>query len=640
MKPLSMICSLVGMLSLTTASYAASFVVPSGTTAPAQTLTNVGDTGLIEAGGTISSGAASGVTMLNDDQALLNDGLITITGSSHNGVLNNAGATGLGNNSQITNNGTILTTGLDGDGILNEAGATGGGNNVQITNKGAISTTAGSAFGISNEAGLGVGAHDVQITNNGTISTVGSTSIGIFNEAGPAGGAYNVQITNNGTISTTGVGAFGIFNRAGAGGANNVQVTNCGTIVTTAPSTFGIFNQGSQNFTLINCGTIATPQTLAINIIGDLHPTLTLLQGSNIQGGVHSDSPLNINVGPALNLLLTLDSTSAGFIPGQIADPFVIVGNTIAVLDPVGLALQADVIADLSDALLIDIYRWRAAFTCCCCRPCSRELWAEGLGSYRKRSHGVDGYENWQGGFLVGYDVPLFCGNAGVFGGASFGEATASRAQQGGDHASYVGGLSYERICCRTFIGAALVAGYTSLDNSRFVANNLVPGGIQIARSQAQGFFISPEITCAQQLVGGYMSAIVSGTLRYAGLFLGNYGEHGSSADFTVRDRNIQLLTARGELSFPLALCCGLCLEPYVGAFGRFQVSESRLNGELLGTLLSFDPGGPRNLGAVLVGLRGDKKWGRFDLFLNVEGSFDNHKSNRVLGEGGIGHNF
>ena len=58
---------------------AADFIVPSATTVGQQTLTDVGDTGVIESGGAITS-AASAVLMLNADQTVINDGAISTTG--------------------------------------------------------------------------------------------------------------------------------------------------------------------------------------------------------------------------------------------------------------------------------------------------------------------------------------------------------------------------------------------------------------------------------------------------------------------------------------------------------------------------------------------------------------------------------
>ncbi|NGX46629.1 MAG: hypothetical protein K940chlam2_01825, partial [Chlamydiae bacterium] len=130
---------------------------------------------------------------------------------------------------------------------------------------------------------------------------------------------------------------------------------------------------------------------------------------------------------------------------------------------------------------------------------------------------------------------------------------------------------------------------------------------------------------------------------RYAGLFLGDYSEKGSLTNLSVKDREIDLLTTRFELALPYMTSRGICcwsVGPYLGVFGRYQVGGNCVDAELLGQPLHFNQGGPRNLAAFLLGFRGVQSMGCFNLFLNLEGSFDNYSSSRILGEGGIGFSF
>jgi len=69
-------------------------------------------------------------------------------------------------------------------------------------------------------------------------------------------------------------------------------------------------------------------------------------------------------------------------------------------------------------------------------------------------------------------------------------------------------------------------------------------------------------------------------------------------------------------------------------------VGGNYVDAELLGQSLRFDPGSPHSLVAFLFGFRGIQSLGCFNLFLNLEGSFDNYSSSRILGEGGIGFTF
>jgi len=698
MKSISYILLAV-FLNLSSISYAADFVVLNGTieTTP-QALSASGEVGIIEERGAIVITGSHAVTMnTGDDQTVLNRGTISTTDTAR-GIFNNGGAravitnsgkiltvgasahgifnSGVGaTNAVITNSGRITTIGANADGIFNDGGTdavltnsgqistTGnnsdgiissgarsvltnsgqittrgtnargianiGGANVVITSSGLISTAGGGANGISN-----TGA-DVHIINSGTIRTVQpgfviASAHGIFNSGATA------VITNSGLITTGGSGAHGIFNSGGA----TAVITNSGLISTAGNGAHGISNTGADVH-IINSGTIrvAAANAFVLNLTG-IDPTLSLLRGSNLDGNVNvGATALNLNVETGLNLALTLNSGSFGSL--GIDAPFVLVGSTITVIDPTGLAMQADVVADLSDTILNGIYRHRT----CHCTPCGCGVWTQGIGSYRKRSdnsHTV-GHDNWQGGFLVGYDT-YFCGGyANLFGGISYGEAEVDERTQKATTRSYVGGVTYERLFCNNFLGLAITAGYVDWDNKRIVMNNLVPGGVETARADTGGLFVSPEVTLGHHFASLWFCPIMSFTLRYAGLFLGDYSETGSVSNLSVKNRDIELLTTRFEVALPYGDSQGRCcwsLEPYFGAFGRYQVGGNRVDSELQGLPLKFNPGSPRNLVAFLVGFRGTQSFGCFNLSLNVEGSFDNFRSSRILGEGGIGFSF
>jgi len=174
----------------------------------------------------------------------------------------------------------------------------------------------------------------------------------------------------------------------------------------------------------------------------------------------------------------------------------------------------------------------------------------------------------------------------------------------------------------------------------------LAEGGVEKAKADTGGFFISPEATWAyhfHSIPSLCCSPTMSFTFRYAGLFLGDYSEKGSLTNLSVKNREIDLLTTRFELALPYSVTRGICcwsIEPYLGLFGRYQVGGNSVDAELLGQSLSFDPGSPRSLAAFLLGFRGIQSFGGFNLFLNLEGNFDNHSSSRILGEGGIGFSF
>lgn len=503
--------------------------------------------------------------------------------------------------------------------------------------------------------GISMEADNQSVFNEGLIITTGHAAYGVANSGN------NARLTNNGTISTSNNSAHALFSKKGG----NVQITNRGTLFTNGSEADAIYVSGDSGFSLVNSGHIIALQGHAINIKESSNPTLTLLRGSHIQGPIHSDNYLNLNVGPGHSLALTLDGTSAGFTAQQIENPFAIVGNTLAVIDPLGLGWQVDFVADLSDMVLNGIYPYRTAFpynakqNACgvwvgemanrtyrhqtkiapppCPLTCS-SFWVKGLGSHRNRNRGeLESYHNWQGGFLVGYNCPLWQGDIGVLGGAAFGKAMASEVGQKGESTTYMVGASYERIFYHGFLGAALVAGYSSIDNQRYVMNNLIPDGVEKATAEAHGLFISPELTYVQHFPSIWCSPTLTATLRYAGLFLGDYTESGSLANLSVNQRNIQLLTVRGEFGLPIGAGRGVCRwEPYLGVLGRFQLAGREVEAELLDQPLSFEPNNFSQIAALLLGIRSDHEIGRLTLFVNFEASFETYNSTRVLGEGGL----
>ncbi len=739
------------------AAHAVGFEVPNGTIeTTTQTLATAGDTGLIEAGGTISVDNVNGVESTAEDTEVLNNGLIATTGTSI-GISGSVAAT----NFKITNNGTIKTDDLNSSGIetngvstqvinagliTTNAGSSSGidtqGDGSLILNRGTVSTTASAAAGLRNggvgstviNTGLvttvqspgffnsgtdtimintgtitgGTGeaisntAQRTQVFNQGNLITTGSGAAVVSNDEaffqivnsgsirsedsnspGISSDSDGFQAINSGSIVTEGTGSIGIDFGTGttfdvanfgyistiggsahgilstgsevvltntgaisvlgtnAGGVNVVGgtdflFTNSGTVIAQGTGGNGVTG-GATNMHVVNSGTIVSTQANALNFIG-VNPMLTLLRGSNLQGAVQTTNPLALNVENGLNLALTLGSGSFGTL--NIEAPFAQLGNTIAVIDRTGFAMQSDILADLSDTFLGGIYRYRTAFPCRCFSPCCSSFWVEGLGSYRERDkQNLSCYTVQQAGFRAGIDIPFWFGDVGIFGGLSYGEGLTDQRTQKTAIRAYVGGLTYEWLTCDRFFGAAVVAGYSKLGNTRYVMNNLSPGGVDHASACPRGLFISPEITYAQAFPKLWCSPILSATARYAGFFFGNYAESGSIADLSVQHRRVQLAILRGEASVPLCTCF-LEMEPYIGVAGRFQADGHEVETYLLGEKLQFDAGLPQNIALFVAGFRGSKSVGCFELILNVEANFDSASSCRIFGEGGIGIGF
>ncbi len=571
------------------------------------------NTGTISIAGFFARGI---VSMVGDNVVITNSGLISNIGTFGWGIY-----LASGDDSVVLNSGTIITTGIIGYGIYIDSSA-----NSIVTNSGSILVTGDDASGMRIEGA----AENSLVTNIGDIFSIGGASHGMASV-----GVADTRLINSGFISTLGLAAHGI-----SSSGSNGSITNSGFLAVSGVGSYGIGALGSDVL-VVNSGTVQSAQSDAIHMIGP-NPTLALLRGSNIQGPVETiGDTVNLNVETGLNLALTLSAASLGYNALGIEAPFVLSGSTIGVLDPTGFALQPDVIADLSDTILDGIFRHRLG----CCTPCGCGPWVQAIGSNRSRSasHIHLGYDNWQVGGLVGYDRNLSKGSLGLFVGVTHGEATVDADTQKGYINSYVGGVTYETCFCDTYIGLALTGGYVDWDNDRFVMNNLAPGGVERAQADIEGFFVSPEISLSSQFANLCLQPIASLTIRYAGFFPGGYQESGSATNFSVKDRQIAMLTTRSEIAIPYSNTCRKCcwsVEPYVGVLGRYQLSGSRVKGELLGESLQFDQPGYYNLVAFFTGFRGVQSFGSLDLTLNLEASFDSYSSTRLLGEGGVSWNF
>ena len=614
------------------------------------TITN---SGTISTSGTNADAIVSGGSSCR----LTNSGTISTVGTASTGMEST------GSSCFLNNSGTISTLGANAFGMF----ATG--SLCHMTNSGLISVGGGS-FGMiadqefaevinrgtirvtaANTQAINIGGVSSQAINYGTISTQGTQSHGIVSESnsslmvnyglistadssaiGMSSTGNSTKIINDGTISTVGATAQGI---ASTGSAN--QIVNTGLVSTTAVNAQAILSQGAD-VSVTNSGTILSAQSYALQFTGT-NPTLTLLLGSNIQGGVITDSALNLNVEEGLNLRLTIEETN-GFGRLNIPSPYVKIGNTetIAVVDRTGFTLQADVLEDLSDSLLDSIYRGKYDYLHCQELHCG--AWAEAVGSFRIRRQTVY-YENWEAGGLAGANWEAFCsGTLGIFGGGTYGEATVGQNTQQAQVSTALAGLSYEQMYRHLFVGFAMTTGYVGWENRRTVMYNLAPGGVQEARVDINGWMISPELTAAGWLgLSRKWSLLATATLRYAGLFLGNYDESGSSANLSINSRQVDLLKVIGELALSSGGDCWN-FEPYMAVAGRFQVGGREVDGELLGQSLTFGSGSPYNLVEILYGIRGQRNVKCYTLYGNVEGLWDNDDGERVLGELGVRYLF
>ncbi|QKV19728.1 autotransporter domain-containing protein [Oricola thermophila] len=226
--PASALCALM----LPGAAVAADFTIVDGQTeTTTQTLSDPGDVGTVEAGGTISTAGNSedAVWMQDDGQSLSNHGRIETSGIGADGIYSD------GADAVIDNSGAIRTSGDFAEGIYSR------GSNAVIGNTGTIET--------SGDGGRGISAWDdhAVISNFGTIRTSGYFAYGIHTWIGES-----AKISNSGTIETSGEDAYGIWSlRADA------AISNSGTIGTSGIAAHGIRSTG-EDVAISNSGMIET----------------------------------------------------------------------------------------------------------------------------------------------------------------------------------------------------------------------------------------------------------------------------------------------------------------------------------------------------------------------------------------------
>jgi len=655
---------------------AGDFTVPSGDTVNlTQELTDPGDIGLIESGGTIDvSLGEAGVKMNSIGQNVTNQGDIFTSGGAFAGILSTAAAA----NAQITNSGNISASGINVYGIFSS------GANAQIANSGSISASSGN--------GVYASGADGRIDNSGGISGTGGAGIYVYDSA------TNIQITNSGGIwgTYTGIHAQGndarITNSGSISGnvgvwvygfADNVRIANSGRI---SGNEYGVLvDANTTDALIINSGTIMTPDGQGIvslaatptvtnsgRIISSLNTyaiffaqqnaTLNLLAGSVIQGGIgfsNAEVSATLNIGPGLNMVMSFAD-----VPGTIntfGAPMVVQGPLVAVVDPTGFSAQDEMLTDLTRAIAnavdgrINAARFgyapsatpllsyaeadgpadaqTTAFgypagTAGAASP-GHGFWAAGIGAYRNQdADGPDvGFDTGLGGLLVGLDGELANGmKLGAFLGASASRFETDANSQEIDADSYFGGVYGSYTAQTYFLDMSLTGGVTQQSSDRSVANNMVEGGIEHAKADYDGVFVSPSATIGTTYSMGEAALIPTFRARYAGLFLDGYEERGSVADMTVDDRDVNVFDFRAQLAYALAArpLNGGVLHTALrfGADATFA-DQDDVQAVLLGTGLNFSVSGDDTLRGF-AGL--DLSWraaGGADFFLGGEAGYD-----------------
>lgn len=652
--------------------FSQSFTIGNGQTAGEQIMNNVGDTGTVDVGGTITTSDADGnaVLMLNSSQRLTNSGLIETSGDGaytvdslgdNTSIINNGSIVATGNISTVTNNGAIgiLSDGNNVDIVnngvietnkLGSFGVVSRGDDATIVNNNLIVTVGGGSFTVDSQGddatvinnggivALGDGSvgivstgNNANIVNNNVIGTSGDATFGIISDGtnghvdnrgliavsgttsvgGIVGDKSNLTVVNSGSIEVDGDSSSGIAwgpdplnpgvlptglrvtnsgsitifgdNSTGIGaGGDNIAIVNTGAVyasgdVSTGISTqFGsavITNSGSVVVSGANTVSIAAngPSSVITNsgqvfndfyqgtstaiLFGSSNATLNLLAGTAIQGPiVFSGSGNTVSFGPALNAVMTFSAVPQTILTG--GRPFVVSGNQVAVVDITGFASAGSLVVDLADAVTgVVETRLTTPHDDVLGPRSGPDAWLSTFGGIRTQdgSGAAAGFNQALGGIVVGAEKRSGDGFlGGVFVGAATGTTDVDDNAQEITHRSvFAGGyLGYD--LGQRFANLSFVAGVLDERSSRLVANNTVLGGLETARADFNGTFISPALTFGTRLPVSMGTLMPSVRLRYAGLFVGDYTETGSDADLTVARRDVHLFEVRGQLALAM----------------------------------------------------------------------------------------
>ncbi|MGX4805201.1 autotransporter domain-containing protein [Bradyrhizobium guangdongense] len=695
-------------------------------------------------------GHGGGAVLINSGSI---GGIVTVTagggggGNDPSSASNNGagGSGGVGGSAALTNIGSIggaalVTGGVGGYGGNSDTDSGGAGSNggaASLTNSGTIAagaTVKGGAGGGGGEGyrgGSGSGGGDAMLTNTGSIGGAavawggsgGRGAVGDSDDGGWGGSGGNAALVNAGHIggSATVTGGAGgnaadySFNDSGSGGSGgDATLTNTGKIAAAATVTGGKGGSGGSgggnsgdggnggNATLSNWGGIFGAVTVAGGMHGtagnggvdgtDGTATLNVYAGSRIAGAITltgSAKYLNFFGG---NYSYTLNSLS-GVNISVAGAPFVVLGNTVVVVDPqvsasvlsTNVRALVDFSRTASDA--VPVFSGNApgsggaplAFAGSEAPSRFDDAFAavSGLSSAYAGDAVVfkaptatyaDGTSVWARGF-AGQRVQQQDGaqlrNTNLFYGGMMGADFAFRPDlrfgiylgggdtksaidlnQGSSNADLVFGGAYARYDIgQSFLHAAVQAGGSRNNVSRTVNNNLALNGIETASASFNGWYVSPEATLGHRwalgnLGGAAYTLMPSLRLRYLYGAYDGYAETGTAAPLTVGSQSVSALEERGEMKLTRSVSFTasdmLSASISAGLLGTQRMGGNTVNAALLGQAIPFATTGQADIWGGFGGLGLEWRSRNVTLFSAAEYLALSDKSNVVSGRAGL----
>jgi hypothetical protein len=587
-----------------------------------------------------------------NDISMLTGDFITTKGASAYGIY-------LGDYTFLVmdNNASIATEGLDSHAVY-------AGDHTEIAlSSSSVSTTGDGSYGISLS-----GISNIVNSFSSDISTEGDEAIAIHAaEATSAADSNEITLTI-GTVSTKGDRSYGVFLddyaelTVGSGASvltegvdahavymtDSATLINNGTIRATGANAVGVY--ALTNNVITTYGVIAGDD-YAIWLAGAGN-TVNFMAGMSLVGDVRVDDADNTFVfGEDLNAAITV----SGVLPSNVSgEDFLLCDSTydveegitgscvIVSTDATGFAMLDEMLDDATGPAFEAVGKRLKRRVArggdagvgvdegLMIAPAGDDLgrapavWAKSYGSYRDQEAWGDigSARHGLGGLVSGIDGRLGAGTrAGVLIGATTGSLSAA-SQDTGWQSLYGGVYAGREVGLTSVVGLTLLAGGAWYDSDRTILDNTSATGRETASADYTAAFVSPELSLSTAL--SVANLRIAG--RYAGLFVGDYEEEGSSSDLAVDARTIHIAGVGATLGVPHAVSAALAVEPYVGLEGRYASSDDvAVEAVSFGQSISLDADGDKTVGRLYAGAGADyaSEDGALSVRLSLRGTLD-----------------